>query len=87
LGTVLQETRVRLHALDALRGLAALSVMLWHWQHFQLLGTRRLTWSNATPALNHSLQPFFLMLSVFYAHGFIAVDLFPDIGLYILLAL
>ena len=76
LGIILPETRVRLHALDALRGLAALAVVLWHWQHFQLLGTHQLTWSNTAPPLDHSHQPFFWALSLFYSSGYIAVDLF-----------
>jgi peptidoglycan/LPS O-acetylase OafA/YrhL len=74
----LQESRVRLHSLDALRGLAALAVVLWHWQHFQLLGTRQLTWPwliDANP-VDHSHQPFFFALRLFYEHGYMAVDLF-----------
>ena len=29
----------RLYSLDVLRGLAALSVVFWHWQHFFYSGT------------------------------------------------
>jgi peptidoglycan/LPS O-acetylase OafA/YrhL len=58
----LQDAKVRLHSLDALRGLAALDVVLWHWQHFQLLGTQKSTWSWSVGArpLDHSHQPFFV---------------------------
>lgn len=74
----MQNSKVRLHSLDALRGLAALAVVLWHWQHFQLLGTSKSTWSWSvgTPPLDHSHQPFFSVLRLFYDHGHMAVDLF-----------
>jgi peptidoglycan/LPS O-acetylase OafA/YrhL len=74
----LRDAKVRLHSLDALRGLAALAVVLWHWQHFQLLGTQKSTWSWSVGAgpLDHSHQPFFSVLRLFYDHGHMAVDLF-----------
>ncbi len=64
--------------MDALRGLAALAVVLWHWQHFQLLGTERLTWLWAVDAspLDHSHQPFYFVFRLFYDHGLLAVALF-----------
>jgi peptidoglycan/LPS O-acetylase OafA/YrhL len=59
----------RLHALDALRGLAALAVVFWHWQHFFFLG--------AVPgSLLREEQPFYSVFSLFYRHGGDAVSLF-----------
>src|ERR1700743_3406757 len=60
----------RLYALDALRGLAALSVVVWHWQHFYALsGTWQTGWQRAS-------QPFFWALQPLYDAGWAAVDLF-----------
>lgn len=61
----------RFHSLDALRGVAALSVVLWHWQHFFFEGH----------ALPHDFKPtqmlpMFEALRIFYQDGWLAVDLF-----------
>jgi len=55
----------RFDSLDALRGLAALSVVLWHWHHFELLPTARMT-----------ELPMSLALRIFYTQGWTAVYLF-----------
>jgi peptidoglycan/LPS O-acetylase OafA/YrhL len=60
----------RLHSLDALRGTAALTVVLWHWQHFYALSG---SWM---PGWNRAAQPFYLVLKPFYDAGWAAVDLF-----------
>ena len=60
----------RLTALDALRGVAALAVVAWHWQHFFSISGR---WQ---PGWTHSLQPFFWLLKPLYVQGWAAVDLF-----------
>lgn len=63
----------RLYALDALRGFAALSVVLWHWQHFFYVGS--------TPGgFDRESQPLFHFFSVFYKHGSLAVELFFGIS-------
>ncbi|MBD9416039.1 acyltransferase [Pseudomonas sp. PDM16] len=63
----------RLYALDALRGFAALSVVLWHWQHFFYKGS--------TPdSFDRERQPLFQFFSVFYTHGSLAVELFFGIS-------
>ncbi|OLF55486.1 acyltransferase family protein [Pseudomonas chlororaphis] len=59
----------RLYALDALRGLAALAVVFWHWQHFFFLG------SVPGPLLREE-QPLYSVFSLFYRHGGDAVSLF-----------
>jgi peptidoglycan/LPS O-acetylase OafA/YrhL len=57
--------------LDALRGIAALSVAVWHWQHF--------FYSSAAQRIllaDPSIQPFSTVLFPFYARGIWGVDLF-----------
>lgn len=70
-GAPLSQTRGTLpshfHSLDALRGLAALAVVLWHWQHF-------FAYDGAYFA--RSLQPLYSLFSPFYDEGWRAVDLF-----------
>lgn len=63
-------SETRLHALDTLRGVAALSVVLWHWQHFFAISG---SW---TAGWLRSAQPFFVVLKPFYEIGWAAVDLF-----------
>ena len=60
----------RLHSLDALRGIAALAVVFWHWQHFYAItGTYQHGWKA-------SAQPFYWTFRLFYDQGWAAVDLF-----------
>ncbi len=82
------EARARLHSIDALRGLAALAVVLWHWQNFQLLGCSNLACPRFSDGpdpgqgryfsgiADHSAEPFFVLFRLFYEQGWIAVDLF-----------
>lgn len=53
----------RLHALDASRGLAALTVVIWHWQHF--------FYTNTAPAVDfrRDSQPLYSALKLFYEQG------------------
>ena len=67
--------RVRFDSLDAVRGLGAMVVVLWHWQHMTLLTGPKYTY----PPLHgpdRTLEPFYVVLSPFYEFGFRAVDLF-----------
>jgi peptidoglycan/LPS O-acetylase OafA/YrhL len=60
----------RLHSIDALRGVAALAVVVWHWQHFySISGTWATNWNRAD-------QPFYIFLKPLYLEGWAAVDLF-----------
>lgn len=60
----------RLHGLDSLRGLAALAIVVWHWQHFYAVsGAWQEGWQRAA-------QPFYLFLKPLYDAGWAAVDLF-----------
>jgi peptidoglycan/LPS O-acetylase OafA/YrhL len=60
----------RLYSLDALRGIAALSVVIWHWQHFfAISGDWQAGWRRDS-------QPLFWLLKPLYEQGWIAVDLF-----------
>jgi len=60
----------RLHALDTLRGVAALSIVIWHWQHFYAVsGVWQAGWQRTA-------QPFYWALKPLYDAGWAAVDLF-----------
>ena len=59
----------RFYSLDVLRGVAALSVVFWHWQHFFYSGEK-------LGAYDATRLPFFEFLYAFYARGWLAVDLF-----------
>lgn len=63
----------RNYSLDVLRGLAALSVVLWHWQHFFYVAGKPVNFTTEN-------QPFFEYLSLFYLHGSLAVELFFSIS-------
>ena len=58
----------RLFALDAARGLAALAVVVWHWQHMYLIGGGKLE--------ERAIQPFYGLLLPFYEAGWLAVEFF-----------
>jgi len=58
----------RFHSLDVLRGLAALAVVLWHWNHF-------FAGAPFSPA-DTRLQPLYPLLRVPYTGGYAAVDFF-----------
>lgn len=60
----------RLVSLDALRGIAALAIVVWHWQHFFAIGG---DWQEGWTA---SMQPFYAVLKPLYVQGWAAVDLF-----------
>ncbi|MGO4743092.1 acyltransferase family protein [Serratia quinivorans] len=59
----------KIYSLDVLRGLAAISVVFWHWQHFFYIGDKP---SNFIV----EKQPLYNYLSIFYLHGDLAVELF-----------
>jgi len=58
----------RFYSLDVLRGVAALSVVFWHWQHFFPTGAQR-----SVPLERMPLLDVFFPL---YAKGWLAVELF-----------
>ncbi len=66
----------RLDTLDALRGLAAVGVVVWHWQMLLLLGGPKLTWPPLGGDPDRSGLPFYGPLKLYYEHGFWGVDLF-----------
>lgn len=59
----------KLYSLDVLRGIAAISVVFWHWQHFFYVGDKPQNFISEN-------QPFFGTLSLLYRHGDSAVELF-----------
>lgn len=58
----------RFYSLDVLRGVAALTVVFFHWRHFFYEGT--------TGSMEPARQPFFAWLHPLYMKGWLAVDLF-----------
>jgi peptidoglycan/LPS O-acetylase OafA/YrhL len=60
----------RLTSLDGLRGIAALAVVVWHWQHFFAVGGM---WQHGW---QRTAQPFYWLLKPLYIQGWAAVDLF-----------
>ena len=61
----------RLYLLDTLRGLASLSVVVWHYQHFYFKGA-----SGIPTDFNRAAQPFYEYLPLLYNEGSRAVYLF-----------
>lgn len=60
----------RLYSLDVLRGIAALAIIFWHWQHFfAVRGTWQAVWSRA-------MEPGYLIFKPLYDFGWVAVDIF-----------
>ncbi|QQE85433.1 acyltransferase family protein [Pseudomonas putida] len=64
---------VRLYTLDTLRGIAALCVVFWHWQHFFYVG-------DSPAGFEGTRQPFFAALTPLYQYGGLAVQLFFSIS-------
>lgn len=60
---------LRFHSLDAMRGLAALGVVFWHWRHFFYFGTQP-----GSP--NFENLPLYDLFFPLYRQGWLAVDLF-----------
>lgn len=59
----------KIYSLDVLRGLAALAVVFWHWQHFFYIG-------DSPKGIIFENQPFYNSLTILYKHGDAAVELF-----------
>ncbi|WP_122221833.1 acyltransferase [Pseudomonas syringae group genomosp. 3] len=59
----------RIYTLDVLRGVAALSVVFWHWQHFFYVGDK-------SALFEVTRQPFFEHITLLYKYGALAVELF-----------
>ena len=65
-----QDEPHHLHSLDVARGMAALAVVLYHWQHFFFVGLQ------LRADFNPAMQPGYALLRGFYNHGHAAVSLF-----------
>src|SRR5260370_30315464 len=64
----------RYETLNALRGIAALSVVFWHWQWVYCPP------GDATSLVDPSIQPFFWILAPLYRHGLWGVQMFFSIS-------
>lgn len=63
-------TAKRLYSLDVLRGVAALAIIFWHWQHFfAIRGKWQAVWSRGMEPLYPAFKPL-------YDLGWVAVDIF-----------
>ena len=62
----------RFHFLDALRGLASLVLVCFHWRHFWITDTG----AASTEPITSAWFPFYDSLLVFYEYGWVGVDLF-----------
>jgi peptidoglycan/LPS O-acetylase OafA/YrhL len=63
-------TAKRLYSLDVLRGVAALAIIFWHWQHFfGLRGTWQAGWARAQ-------EPGYALFKPLFEEGWVAVDIF-----------
>lgn len=60
----------RLTSLDALRGIAALSIVFWHWQHFFAIGG---DWQEGW---SRTQEPLYWLFKPLYEQGWAAVDMF-----------
>lgn len=58
----------RIVSIELLRFVAALAVLLWHYQHFFVL--------QSSVAFERNMQPFYAQLSLFYNFGMLGVDVF-----------
>ncbi len=63
-------TAKRLYSLDVLRGVAALAIIFWHWQHFfGLRGTWETGWTRVQ-------EPAYAVFKPLFEEGWVAVDIF-----------
>lgn len=63
-------TAKRLYSLDVLRGVAALAIVFWHWQHFfAVRGVWQTVWSRA-------MEPAYPVFQPLFEEGWVAVDIF-----------
>lgn len=67
----------RLASLDIARSVAAITVVLWHWQHFQFSGY------SPRADFDRTVQPLYPLLFPFYEGGWLAVDFFFMLSGYI----
>jgi peptidoglycan/LPS O-acetylase OafA/YrhL len=58
------------YLVDFIRGIAAISVLIWHYQHFYY------TSPYDTGISDKTIQPFYDKLNFFYNYGYLAVELF-----------
>jgi peptidoglycan/LPS O-acetylase OafA/YrhL len=66
---ILTDRHERFHFVDLLRGLSAIIILIWHYNHFY--------WTNEIGLTHGSIrQPFYSILKPFYTDGYWAVQFF-----------
>lgn len=66
-----REGKQQISNIDFLRGIAAIAVLIWHYQHFYFASSTENNIGN-----ERSAQPFFSALKFFYLNGHLAVQFF-----------
>ena len=67
----MKNKQTRFYILDVARGMAALGVLVWHFQHFYYIPGAGLP-----DTFVRSSQPFYTLLRIFYEYGYFAVQFF-----------
>jgi len=62
------------YGIDLLRGLAAITILIWHYQHFYM--TADIGFRDGSSDIDRTIQPFYWLLFPLYEHGFWAVNAF-----------
>lgn len=63
------------YAVDFIRGLAAITILVWHYHHFYFTQPY-FSAETGSPVWNYYVQPFYPVLKVFYHYGYWAVQFF-----------
>jgi peptidoglycan/LPS O-acetylase OafA/YrhL len=62
------------YGIDLMRGIAAITVLIWHYQHFYM--TEGVKFVDGAPAIDRTIQPLYWLLYPIYENGFWAVNAF-----------
>ncbi len=62
------------YGIDLMRGLAAMTILIWHYQHFYM--TADVGFRDGSPDIDRTIQPFYWLLFPLYDHGLWAVNAF-----------
>jgi peptidoglycan/LPS O-acetylase OafA/YrhL len=62
------------YGIDLMRGLAAVVILIWHYQHFYVTGVGKFV--DGALAIDRTVQPLYRLLYPIYEHGYWAVEAF-----------